>query len=144
MAPRSYFAQPNHKPKLHHIAVNKQKLRPPALLGLRVRVPRRSRSPIAVLRARIGQQHISQAPQQEERVGAEAVQEYDPADPRAAETNPCSQVGKEERDDDVHELVAAVCDEVEELRGAFDSEDVGANPDDGDLEQDNRDSNGSS
>ena len=132
----SYLTQPDHEPKLHHIAIHKQKLRPPRLLTSLdiLRISHRSRSAKGVLWFVVGQQHVFQAPQQEERVCAEAVKEYDPADPRATETDPVGQVGDEQRHDDVDELVAAVCDEVEELRGAADGEEEGAGSDDEDLE----------
>tara|TARA_R110002003_G_scaffold236_5_gene17130 strand:+ start:462 stop:698 length:237 start_codon:yes stop_codon:yes gene_type:complete len=67
---------------LNDIAVDEQKLRAPVSLALGHSVSSRSvATNTHALVTLVGQENISQTPQQEEGIGAEEVQENDPAKP---------------------------------------------------------------
>jgi hypothetical protein len=83
----------------------------------------------------VRQQHISQAPEQEESVRAEEVKEDSPVDPVSADADESGEMREECGDDDMNELVSAVRDEIEQLRGAGDGEEECAGPEDQNLEE---------
>lgn len=81
--------QPHHKTKLNDVAVQEEKLCAPVLLTPPARpYSARVATNTHSLTRLIGEQHILQASQQEERVGAVKVEEYDPTNPCTAETDP--------------------------------------------------------
>lgn len=131
----SYPCQPHHEAKLDDIAVDEQKLGPPVLLALGNRVSRGGRASKVSLAGLVWEKDISQAAEEEEGVCAEAVEENDPGDECAAKAKPGSKVRQEQGHNDVDKLVAAVGNEVEELRRVVDGEQEGAGAYDEDLEQ---------
>lgn len=107
-------AQPHHEAKLNDIAVHEEKLRPSVALAFRDGVAGCCvAADTHALVALIGQEDISQTPKQEESVRAEAIEEDDPADPGATNADEGHEVRKQQRDDDVYELVSAVRDKIE-------------------------------
>lgn len=126
-------AQPNHEAKLDEIAVNEQELRPTIALAPRDRVA--GGAAADALAALIRQQDVAQAPEEEEGVCAEAVEEDEPGDPLAADVEVGEQRRQQQRHDDADELVARVGDQVEQLRRRVDGQDEGAHLDGQDLQQ---------
>ena len=60
-SPTSNPSQPQHKPQLNPITIQKQKVRPRTLLTPRIRIPRST--PPDPLRIRLRQQNVAQTPQ---------------------------------------------------------------------------------
>lgn len=109
-------AQPEHEPQLNDIAVKEEKLGPRALLAPRACVAGSTAS--NALRVGFRQKDVAQTAEEEEGVCVEAVNKDDPGDPAASKVQLAKQRGEEQADDDAHELVPAVRDEVEQLRRA--------------------------
>lgn len=120
-----YPGQPHHEAKLNNVTIHEQKLGPPVLLVLGWVSAGGGASKVS-LASLVGKQDISQAAKEEKGICIVAVEEDDPVDHCAAKAEPRGKVCQKQRDNNMDKLVAAVCDQIEELRGAANGEQKGS------------------